>query len=146
MFALLFTRSLSPAHGDQPQEVMARDKRYSHYMGRPFAHFDSHGYHPDMFGRTNAQPFYSPYRRTPPRKSKMCPLQLRPISEGTSGDNTKKIANNKLLTKKERKFERERRKKHALSASDALLRLSFTGHRENETDYLYSGGMREGTT
>ena len=42
------------------------------------------------------------------------------------------------------KAERERLKKNSLSASDALLRLSFTGHKVNETDYLYSGGMREG--
>ena len=135
------------AHGDQPQEVMARDKRYSHYMGRPFAHFDSHGYHPDMFGKADAQPFYSPYRRTPPKQNKGSISQLRPISEGTgaSGNgSTDKRTNNKLLTKEERKTERERLKKNSLSASDALLRLSFTGHKVNETDYLYSGGMREG--
>ena len=122
---------------------MARDKRYSHYMGRPFAHFDSHGYYPEMFGKTDAQPFYSPYRRTPPKSKKASTLQLRPISEGTNGSNAKN-SKNTLLTKEERKMERERRKKNSLSASDALLRLSFTGHKENETDYLYSGGMREG--
>ena len=40
---------------------MAKDKRYSHYMGRPFAHFDDHGYTPDSFGQTptsGAGPFY----------------------------------------------------------------------------------------
>ena len=132
------------AHGDQPLEVMARDKRYSHYMGRPFAHFDSHGYHPDLFGKTNAQPFYSPYRRTPPKKGKGSTLQLRPISAGGGSGGAKKTSKNTLLTKEERKLERERHKKNSLSASDALLRLSFTGHRENETDYLYRGGMREG--
>ena len=152
------------AHGDQPQEVMARDKRYSHYMGRPFAHFDSHGYTPDMFGKTPKSgmgPFYSPYRRTPPTK-------LRPV-DSTVNKDKKHRKKPSLLTKEERKAgniclmptsihfkpftyayyvnisEREhQRKMGGLSASAALLRLSFSGHRENLNDYLYQGGMKEG--